>query len=51
MTMLVYRPLHENMTASEHRQATVRWAWRAAPSARTPLWSSGWGRPHRAAGR
>ena len=29
MTMLVYRPLHENMTASEHRQATVRWARRA----------------------
>ena len=26
---LVYPPLHENMTASEHRQATVRWARRA----------------------
>ena len=29
MTTLVYPPLHENMTASEHRQATVRWARRA----------------------
>ena len=29
MTILVYPPLHENMTASEHRQATVRWARRA----------------------
>ena len=28
-TTLVYPPLHENMTASEHRQATVRWARRA----------------------
>ena len=29
MTALVYPPLHENMTAGEHRQATVRWARRA----------------------
>jgi hypothetical protein len=29
MTTLVYPPLHENKTASEHRQATVRWARRA----------------------
>jgi hypothetical protein len=28
-TTLVYPPLHENMTAGEHRQATVRWARRA----------------------
>ena len=29
MTTLVYPPPHENMTAGEHRQATVRWARRA----------------------
>ena len=29
MTALVYPPLHENMTASGHRQASVRWARRA----------------------
>ena len=29
MTALVYPPLQENMTVSDHRHATVRWARRA----------------------